>query len=101
LRAAGPIVEVINLEKTYRTARGELTLFRDLSLQVEPGEQVAIVGQSGTGKSTLLHILGALDAPSAGRVYCASTNVATLTPRQAAAFRNREIGYERPQPVGE
>jgi lipoprotein-releasing system ATP-binding protein len=93
LRAAGPIVEVINLEKTYRTARGELTLFRDLSLQVEPGEQVAIVGQSGTGKSTLLHILGALDAPSAGRVYCASTNVATLTPRQAAAFRNREIGY--------
>ena len=54
---------------------------------------VAIVGQSGAGKSTLLHILGALDAPSAGTVYCASTNVASLSPRQAAAFRNREIGY--------
>jgi lipoprotein-releasing system ATP-binding protein len=54
---------------------------------------VAIVGQSGAGKSTLLHILGALDAPSTGTVYCASTNVATLTPRQASAFRNREIGY--------
>ena len=54
---------------------------------------VAIVGQSGAGKSTLLHILGALDAPSAGTVYCASTNVAQLSPRQAAAFRNREIGY--------
>jgi lipoprotein-releasing system ATP-binding protein len=54
---------------------------------------VAIVGQSGAGKSTLLHILGALDTPSAGSVYCASTNVATLSPRQAAAFRNREIGY--------
>ena len=53
----------------------------------------SIVGQSGAGKSTLLHILGALDAPSAGTVYCASTNVASLTPRQAAAFRNREIGY--------
>jgi lipoprotein-releasing system ATP-binding protein len=51
------------------------------------------VGQSGAGKSTLLHILGALDAPSAGTVYCASTNVATLSPRQAASFRNREIGY--------
>jgi len=51
------------------------------------------VGQSGAGKSTLLHILGALDAPSAGTVYCASTNVASLSPREAAAFRNREIGY--------
>ncbi len=94
LRAAkGPIIEVQGLEKTYRTARGELTLFRDLSFQVEAGELVAIVGQSGAGKSTLLHILGALDAPSAGRVYCASTNVAELNPRQAAAFRNRTIGY--------
>jgi lipoprotein-releasing system ATP-binding protein len=54
---------------------------------------VAIVGQSGAGKSTLLHILGALDAPTAGTVICASTNVATLSQRQAAAFRNREIGY--------
>jgi lipoprotein-releasing system ATP-binding protein len=92
-QAAGPIVQVNGLEKTYRTARGALTLFRDLSLQVEAGELVAIVGQSGAGKSTLLHILGALDAPSAGTVYCASTNVATLSPRQASAFRNREIGY--------
>ena len=54
---------------------------------------VAIVGQSGAGKSTLLHILGALDTPSAGTVYCASTNVAKLSAKEAAAFRNREIGY--------
>ena len=93
LRAAGPIVQVVNLEKTYKTARGSLTLFRELSFQVATGELVAIMGQSGAGKSTLLHMLGALDAPSAGTVYCASTNVATLTPRQASAFRNREIGY--------
>jgi len=51
------------------------------------------VGQSGAGKSTLLHILGALDTPSAGRVYCASTDVASLSVREAAVFRNREIGY--------
>ncbi|MGA2536235.1 MAG: ABC transporter ATP-binding protein [Terracidiphilus sp.] len=88
-----PIIQVANLEKSYKTARGELTLFRDLNLEVQTGEMVAIVGQSGAGKSTLLHILGALDAPSAGTVYCASTNVVQLTPRQAAAFRNREIGY--------
>jgi lipoprotein-releasing system ATP-binding protein len=88
-----PIVQVSGLEKTYRTARGELTLFRGLSLQVQAGEMVAIVGQSGAGKSTLLHILGALDAPSAGTVRFASTDVARLSPREAAAFRNREIGY--------
>src|ERR1700678_4364515 len=91
--SVAPIIRVSDLQKTYKTARGELNLFHGLNLQVEPGEMVAIVGQSGTGKSTLLHILGALDAPSAGTVYCASTNVAQLGPRQAAAFRNREIGY--------
>ena len=88
-----PIVQVNGLEKTYRTARGELNLFHGLNLQVKTGEMVAIVGQSGAGKSTLLHILGALDAPSAGTVTCASINVAQLSPRQAAAFRNREIGF--------
>jgi lipoprotein-releasing system ATP-binding protein len=87
------MIQVDNLEKTYKTPRGELTLFRNLSLHVETGEMVAIVGQSGAGKSTLLQMLGALDAPSAGTVYCASTNVAQLNPREAAAFRNREIGY--------
>jgi lipoprotein-releasing system ATP-binding protein len=88
-----PLIQVNNLKKTYKTARGELNLFQDLDLQVDPGEMVAIVGQSGAGKSTLLHILGALDTPSAGTVYCASTNVAQLNPREAAAFRNKEIGY--------
>ncbi len=88
-----PIIRVEGLRKTYVTARGALNLFEGLSLEIAPGEMVAIVGQSGAGKSTLLHILGALDAPSAGTVYCASTNVASLSLSQAAAFRNREIGY--------
>ena len=90
---SSPIIQVRNLEKTYTTTRGSLTLFRSLELTVMPGELVAIVGQSGTGKSTLLHILGALDAATAGTVHCASTNVANLGAREAAAFRNREIGY--------
>jgi len=87
------LVQVENLEKTYKTARGELRLFQGLDLTVKTGEMVAIVGQSGAGKSTLLHILGALDRASAGRVYCASTDVDRLSERDAAVFRNREIGY--------
>lgn len=88
-----PLVKVEGLRKSYRTSRGSLDLFEDLDLEIAAGELVAIVGQSGAGKSTLLHILGALDAPSSGTVYCASTNVGTLSPHEAAAFRNREIGY--------
>lgn len=88
-----PLIQVHGLRKSYQTSRGSLDLFEDLDLEVEAGELVAIVGQSGAGKSTLLHILGALDVPSAGTVYCASTNVAKLSAREAATFRNREIGY--------
>src|SRR5580658_1228925 len=88
-----PLVRVENLEKTYRTARGALTLFHGLNLEVFPGELIAVVGQSGAGKSTLLHILGALDLATTGTVHCASINVASLNAREAAAFRNREIGY--------
>jgi lipoprotein-releasing system ATP-binding protein len=91
--SAQTIIAVHNLRKTYRTARGALELFDGLDLEIRAGELIAVVGQSGTGKSTLLHILGALDAPSQGTVYCASINVANLSPREAAAFRNREIGY--------
>ena len=54
---------------------------------------VAVLGRSGAGKSTLLHILGALDAPTAGRVVCAGADVAALKGRAAAEFRNRKIGY--------
>jgi lipoprotein-releasing system ATP-binding protein len=93
LETGSPLIQVTGLRKTYQTARGALTLFDNLNLEVTAGEMVAIVGQSGAGKSTLLHILGALDAPSAGTVYCASTNVAALSAREAAVFRNRQIGY--------
>ena len=88
-----PIIQVRNLEKTYHAARGALTLFKGLDLEIQAGELIAIVGQSGAGKSTLLHILGALDTPTAGTVHCASINVTALSQREAAIFRNREIGY--------
>ncbi len=88
-----PLVQVKSLRKEYTTGRGKLVLFDELSFEVAQGDLLAIVGQSGAGKSTLLHILGALDTPSAGNVYCASIPLKTLSTKQAATFRNREIGY--------
>ena len=86
----GPaLFEVRNLRKQY----GRLVLFEAINFQVRRQELLAIVGQSGVGKSTLLHILGALDTPSAGDVYFASTILRSLSPAEAAEFRNREIGY--------
>jgi lipoprotein-releasing system ATP-binding protein len=72
---------------------GELELFRGLDLQVAEGELIAIVGESGTGKSSLLHLLAALDRPSAGEVWFNETRLGALTSRQSSDFRNRLIGY--------
>lgn len=90
---AHPLIQVKSLRKEYTTGRGKLVLFEGLSFDVAQGDLLAIVGQSGAGKSTLLHILGALDTPSSGDVYCATTPLRTLSTKQAATFRNREIGY--------
>jgi lipoprotein-releasing system ATP-binding protein len=88
-----PLVHVRDLRKEYTTGRGRLVLFDGLSFDVSEGEMLAIVGESGAGKSTLLHILGALDSPSSGDVYCASIHLKNLSSKEAARFRNREVGY--------
>ena len=72
---------------------GALELFRGLDLKVHAGEMVAIVGESGAGKSSLLHLLAALDVPTAGEVWCGESRLSGLTPKQAADFRNRDVGY--------
>ena len=87
------LLRVERLSKHYSTGRGKLVLFEDVTFQVGSGELLALVGQSGAGKSTLLHMLGALDTPSSGNVYCASTALSSLSAKQAAEFRNREVGY--------
>lgn len=87
------ILRVDGLKKVYRSGRTDLVLFDNLSFEVRKGEMLAIVGESGAGKSSLLHILGTLDWASAGDVYCAQTQVAKLTDDAAADFRNREIGF--------
>jgi lipoprotein-releasing system ATP-binding protein len=73
--------------------RGAVELFRGLDLKVHAGEMVAIVGQSGAGKSTLLHLLAALDKPTAGEVWCGESRLSLFTAREAAEFRNRDVGY--------
>ncbi len=83
------LVDVRGLRKAY----GKLILFEAINFRVREQEMLAIVGQSGAGKSTLLHILGALDTASEGEVYFGTTLLRSLTPVEAADFRNREIGY--------
>jgi lipoprotein-releasing system ATP-binding protein len=87
------VVQVRDLRKVYATGRGSLVLFDGLSFGVTQGEMLAIIGESGAGKSTLLHILGALDSPSSGDVYCASIHLRNLSNREAAHFRNHQVGY--------
>ena len=87
------VLRAANLTKTYATGRGTLELFKNLDLEVHAGEMVAIVGESGVGKSSLLHLLAALDRPTSGEVWCGNSRLSQFTPRQAADFRNRDIGY--------
>jgi lipoprotein-releasing system ATP-binding protein len=83
------ILQADGLYKKY----GNLQVVNNVSLQVQPGELLAIVGPSGAGKSTLLHLLGALDKPDAGSVSINSTNIFQLPAKKQAAFRNANIGF--------
>ncbi len=87
------ILRAENLKKAFRSGASDLVLFENLSFQVAKGEMLAIVGESGTGKSTLLHLLGALERPSEGDVYCAENQLRMLSDEGAADFRNRKLGY--------
>lgn len=87
------LVQGINLEKSYVDGPRVVTPLRGLDLAIEAGERVAIVGASGIGKSTLLHVLGTLDTPSSGRLMFNDIDVFAQNETQLAAFRNREIGF--------
>ena len=88
-----PLIEAAALTKCFSTGGEELEVLRDLSMQVEGGEVVAVVGASGTGKSTLLHLLGALDRPTSGTVRFRGDDLFAKDDEALAAFRNREIGF--------
>jgi len=87
------MLQVSNLTKSYPTARGPLTVLSDVSFSLAPGDAAAVMGPSGSGKSSLLYILGALEPPTSGTVSLDGRNPFQLTPDDLAAFRNSSIGF--------
>ena len=88
-----PLIRVVGLGKSYRTAAGPFPALRGVDLGVDAGEFVAIMGQSGSGKSTFMNLLGCLDTPSSGDYFLAGRNVAHLGDDELAALRNRTLGF--------
>jgi lipoprotein-releasing system ATP-binding protein len=87
-----PLLQAVGLCKSYTDGR-RIDVLVDLDLHVAAGEAVAIVGQSGVGKSTLLHVLGTLDQPTGGKVLFDGVDLFGLREREQALLRNREIGF--------
>jgi len=87
------MLQVSNVSKIYPTPRGPLSVLSGVSLTLSPGEAAAITGPSGSGKSSLLYILGALEPPSAGTVTLGGRDPFTLSAAGLATFRNAEIGF--------
>ena len=88
-----PFLEARGLSKTYRDAEIPVQVFGNLNLDVERGEMLAIVGPSGIGKSTLLHLLGGLDRPDSGTIRVADHDVSSMSNDELARFRNRNVGF--------
>jgi putative ABC transport system ATP-binding protein len=88
-----PVISVGNLVKTYTVGEVEVRALRGVSLDVEPGEFLAVTGPSGSGKSTLMHILGCLDRPTSGQYLLDGRDVSHMTKDQLAEVRNRKIGF--------
>ncbi len=88
-----PVIACRGLAKTFRQGPAEVRVLTGVDFEVQPGERVAIVGASGVGKSTLLHLLGGLDQPTAGQVMVAGNDMARADERRRAEIRNRYLGF--------
>jgi len=81
------------LRKTYVIGKRTLEVLRGVDVEIARGDFVALRGASGTGKSTLLHLLGGLDAPNAGRIFFDGEDISNYSDRQLTHFRNRRVGF--------
>ncbi len=88
-----PLVQVRDLEKSYWLDGREIPVLRGVSVDIHAGERISIIGRSGSGKSTFLHVLGTLDVPSKGKVVFGGQDVFARTSAELAAFRNRTVGF--------
>jgi len=91
--AATPVIQVENVHKFYDLGETKVHALRGVDLTIEPGEFVAIMGSSGSGKSTFMNMLGCLDKPSSGRYVLEGADVSSLDKKNLAAVRNGKLGF--------
>ena len=87
------LIEIRNLQKRFSTPGGEINVLTQVDARIVGGERIAVVGTSGAGKTTLMHILGGLDQPSDGQVLFAGEDIFALRGMALDAFRNRTVGF--------
>ena len=87
------LIKVVDLCKIYNPGENEVRALDHINLEINRGEFVAIIGQSGSGKSTFMNMLGCLDVPTSGRYFLNGTDVSTMKDNQLSVVRNREIGF--------
>ena len=86
-------IRILDLHRTYVEADNEIHVLRGINLEIIKGEILAIVGTSGVGKSTLLHLIGGLDRPTSGTIFYGEQNIFDFSESELDHFRNREIGF--------
>lgn len=89
----GPVLSALHVGKTYEQGKFKVNVLSDVNFSVNAGERVAIVGASGSGKSTFLHVLGGLDTPTTGDVTVLGKNMAHLNEKERGTLRNESLGF--------
>ncbi len=87
------LIHTVDLHKSYYEGKVELPVLQGINIEIQKAEMLAIVGASGVGKSTLLHLIGALDRPTRGKIFFDNREIFTFNNRELDRFRNQEIGF--------